>query len=231
MNNWRELILKELIPNVARLTLVADPDALLLEEKILDEIGRRGFELITFEDHVIFRYTYESKFRSRWDRGDESTSSVIVRCASQGFDDLPYDLFQAGRKLSFSLSDLFPTLSYYVVSALDISYLDPLFDAQIKYTPGQLGDEATKDFILRHVFEIAPELIKEPKDLLGVLLRRHYRQEQQIPAILDERFIRVLRQKEEFKNWPLEVIVPDSQEFFAFLQERWPVFLSYLAKQ
>ncbi len=32
MISWRNLILKEFTPQVARLTLVADPDGLLLEE-------------------------------------------------------------------------------------------------------------------------------------------------------------------------------------------------------
>ncbi|KUK56520.1 MAG: PglZ domain protein [Synergistales bacterium 53_16] len=141
---------------------------------------------------------------------------------------MPYDLLQVGRKLSFNLGDLFPNLSYPVVAALDWADLDALFDAQKRHAPGQLGDNATKEFILRHVFEIAPELIKEPKDLLRVLLRRHYRG-RRIPAILDERFIHVLRQNGLFENWPLEVIIPDAQAFFAFLQERWPVFLDSLA--
>src|SRR5450759_1830010 len=68
MNSWRDQILKEFTPKVARLTLVADPDGLLLEEGILEGIRERGFELIPFEDHIAFRYAYESKFRSRWNR-------------------------------------------------------------------------------------------------------------------------------------------------------------------
>ena len=227
--SWRDQILSEFTPQVARLTLVADPDGLLLEEGVLEGIRERGFELIPFEDHVAFRYAYESKFRSRWDRGEKTDLVVVLRSPSSDLDALPYDLLQAVRKLSFNLGDLFPNLSYPVVAALDRADLDALFDAQTKHAPGQLGDNATKEFVLRHVFEIAPELIKEPKDLLRVLLRRHYRG-QRIPAILDERFIQVLRQNGLFKDWPLEAIIPDAQAFFAFLQERWPVFLDSLAK-
>ncbi len=229
MGSLHEQILSNFTPQVAKLTLVADPDGLLLEEKVLEGIRKRGFELIQFEDHVAFRYVYESKFRSRWDCGEE-TDLVVLRLASPDLGALPYDLLQAGRRLSFSLSDLFPNFSYSVVSALDSACLDALFDAQAKLSPGQLGDNDTKDFILRHVFGIAPELIKEPKDLLQVLLRRHYRR-QRIPAILDERFIQVLHQNGLFEDWPLETIVPDAQAFFAFLQERWPVFLDSLVKQ
>ena len=227
VGSWRDQILKEFTPRVARLTLVADPDGLLLEEGVLEGIRERGFELIPFEDHVAFRYAYESKFRSRWDRGEETDLVVVLRSPSSDLDALPYDLLQAGRKLSFNLGDLFPNLSYPVIAALDRADLDALYDAQAKHAPGQLGDNATKDFILRHVFEIAPELIKQPSDLLRVLLRRHYRG-MRIPTVLDERLIQVLRQNGLFEDWPLETIIPNAQAFFAFLQERWPVFLDHM---
>ncbi|MBU4401609.1 MAG: BREX-3 system phosphatase PglZ, partial [Actinobacteria bacterium] len=141
-----------------------------------------------------------------------------------------YDLLQAGRRLSFNLGEMFPNLSYPVVTALDRGDLDELYEAQKRHAPGVLGDNATKEFVLRHVFEIAPELIREPSDLLRVLVRRHYR-EQRIPAILDERFVQVLRQNDGFEDWPLDTIIPDREAFFTFLQERWPVFLDRSAKQ
>ena len=79
MSSWRDQILKEFTPKVTRLTLVADPDGLLLEEGILKGVRERGFELIPFEDHIAFRYAYESKFRSRWDRA--STRTLSSYCA------------------------------------------------------------------------------------------------------------------------------------------------------
>ncbi|RME56259.1 BREX-3 system phosphatase PglZ, partial [Candidatus Parcubacteria bacterium] len=82
MSSWRDVILQEFIPKAHRLTLVADPDGLLLEEGVLEGIRERGFELIPFEDHVTFRYAYESKFRSRWDRGEETDLVVVLRSAS-----------------------------------------------------------------------------------------------------------------------------------------------------
>ena len=78
--------------------------------------------------------------------------------------------------------------------------------------------------MLRHVFELAPELIKSPADLLRVLLRQHYRG-RVAPRSLDERFIQLLRQSGAFTDWPLDQIVPSRSEFFSFLQERWPAFL------
>lgn len=224
MSSWRDQILKEFAPKVARLTLVADPDGLLLEEGILEGVRERGFELIPFEDHIAFRYAYESKFRSRWDRGEHTDLVVVLRSQASDLSGLPYDLLQAGRRLSFNLGDIFPNLSYPVVTALDRGDLDALYEAQKRHAPGQLGDNATKEFVLRHVFAIAPELVKQPSDLLRVLLRRHYRG-QRIPADLDSRFIQLLRQSNVFDDWPLETLVKDREAFFAFLQERWPIFL------
>ncbi len=224
MSSWRDQILKEFTPNVARLTLVADPDGLLLEEGILEGIRERGFELIPFEDRIAFRYAYESKFRSRWERGEPTDLVVVLRSQASDLSELPYDLLQVGRRLSFNLGDIFPNLSYPVVAALDRGDLDALYEAQKIHVPGPLGDNATKEFVLRHVFEIAPELVKQPSDLLRVLLRRHYRG-QRIPADLDNRFIQLLRQNNAFDDWPLETLVSDREAFFAFLQERWPIFL------
>lgn len=228
MGSWRDQILREFTPQVARLTLVADPDGLLLEEGLLQGIRERGFELIPFEDHVAFRFAYESKYRSRWDRGELTDLVVVLRAERQDLYSLPYDLLQAGRKLSFNLGDLFPNLSYPVIAVIDRGDLDALYCAQIQHNPDKMGDNATKDFALRHVFEIAPELIKQASDLLRVLLRRHY-SGQRVPTILDERFVHVLRQNSLFDDWPLDRIVSDREAFFTFLQERWPVFLDRLA--
>ncbi len=227
MSSWRDAILSDFVPNVSKLMLVADPDCLLTEEKLALELRGRGFDLIEFNDPVEFRYAYESKYRSIWDRGEHTDLVVILRLQDAELESLPYDLLQAGRKLSFNLGDLFPNLSYPVIENLDRSLLDALFEAQLKSSPDRMGDNATKDFILRHVFGIAAELIASEVDLLRALLRLHYGN-LQIPLMLAERLIQVLEGHDGFSAWPLSEIVPDDEAFFAFLQERWPVFLSRL---
>lgn len=222
---WRDHILQAFTPQVSKLTLVADPDGLLLEEGVLAGIRARGFDLIPFDDHVAFRYAYESKYRAKWDRGESTDLVVVLRAPSADLAILPYDLLRAGRSLSFSLAELFPNLSYPVIDQLDRGDLDALYRAQMQDPLGNLGDTATKSYVLRHVFEIAPEQVKRPVDLLRILLRRHYRS-QSVPTILDEHLIRILRSDGRFADWPLESIVPDRTAFFVFLQERWPVFLS-----
>ncbi len=229
MNSWRDAILKDFVPNVSKLTLVADPDSLLTEEVLAQELRGRGFDLIAFKDPVEFRYAYESQYRLIWDRGQQSDLVVILYLQDAELESLPFDLLQAGRKLSFNLGELFPNLSYPVVEGLDRGLLDALFDAQRKSPPDRLGDNATQDFILRHVFGIAPELIANEVELLRALLRLHYGRIQ-IPPILTARLVEILLGRSGFQTWPLQEIVPDDEAFFAFIQERWEVFLGRLGK-
>ena len=224
MNNWRDEILRMFTPGVERLTVVADPDGLLLEEAILEALQARGFELVSFEDRIAFRFFYESRYRSHRDRGDLADLVVVVRGASD-LHSVPYDVLQAGHQISFQLGDLFPKLSGSVVNALDRSDLDALYAAQAREPPARrLGEAQTEAFVLRHLFRSTPETIKAASDLLRFLLRRHYRR-LRLPRTLEHRLIRELRKDPLFEPWPLEQIVPDREAFFAFLQERWPIFL------
>lgn len=229
MSNWRDAILNDFVPNVSKLTLVADPDCLLTEEKLALELRGRGFDLIEFSDPVEFRYVYETKFRSIWDRGEHTDLVVVLRLQDLELESLPYDLLQTGRKLSFNLGDLFPNLSYPVVEKLDRSLFDALFEAQSKSLPDRMGDNATEDYILRHVFGIAAELINNEVDLLRMLLRVHYGNVK-LANRFAERIVDVLQSKKMFVGWDLHEIVTDDEAFYAFLQERWPVFLEQYGK-
>ena len=228
MTDWRDRILKEFTPRIAHLTLVTDPDGLLLEETLLEAIRERGYEILLFDDSVAVRFAYESRFRSRWDRGETADLVVVVRTENHQLATLPYDLLRAGRQLSFGLDELFPGLSYPVVASLDRSHLATLHRVWMRHGAERLGDDSTKDFVLLHVFDIAPALVGQPVDLLRVLLRKHYRG-QRLPRTLDDRLIHRLRRSGAFASWPLEAIVPDRDAFFSFLQERWPLFLDRLA--
>ena len=164
-------------------------------------------------------------------QGEHIDQVVVLRIYVSELENLPYDLLKtAGRKLVFNLGELFPNLSYPVIEKLDRSRLDGLFDAQKKYTPARMGDNATKDFILRHVFGIEANLISNDVALLRMLLRLHYNKIT-MPELLSDRLVQALRQHGGFHNWPLEEIVPDDEAFFSFLQERWPVFLDRILSE
>jgi len=227
MANWRDSILKRFKRGIARLTLVSDPDGLLTDEGTLTAIEDRGFDLIPFEDSIAFRYAYESKYRSLWDRG-EKTDLVVVLRSEGDLGSLPYDLLHAtGRRLEFSLHKLFPNLNYPVLESLDSTHLDPIFDAYQHQAGSVLAENGTRDFVLTHCFRIVPSLISTPVDLMEMLLSRHY-QEILIPERLDAYLLQTLQVKPQFKSWPLESILSSRDEFLRFLQEQWPLYLDSL---
>lgn len=227
MANWRDAILKVFKRGIARLTLVSDPDALLTEERMAQAIRERGFEIITFDDAVAFRYAYESKYRSAWDEGRETDLVVVLR-SERELGTLPYDLLKAGRPLSFALHKLFPKLSYPVIESVDRSKLDALYEAYQTYDGSTMGDRATKEYVLTHCFGIVPKLVKTPVDLLKLLLSRHYGGVA-VPESLDDLLLETLSAERAFAGWPLRDIVPNRQKFLAFLQEQWPLYVASFA--
>jgi len=213
---------------VARLTVVADPDQLLTEQGIVDGIRQRGFEIVPFEDHVAFRYAYERRFRQVWDSGNGTNLVVVLRAPRSDVSGLPFDLLQQAerdrRLLSFSLAELFPSLAPHVLSELDRSDFDAVSSAQRLFKPEPLGENATRDFLLRNVFRLDPAQIQSDAELLRALLRRHY-SGKVIPKSLDDRLIYLLRSTGRWQDWPLDQIVPSRAAFLDFLQERWPIFV------
>ena len=222
--SWQERILREFVPGLSPITLAADPDGLLQDERILAGLRERGFSLLRFEDPIAFRYAYESQFRAQGLGADCDGLVVLASVPAAALDSLPYDILTNARRLAFGLAELFPKLNQAVVSALEPADLDALYDAQFLNPTGILGKAASKDFVLRHVFGIVSDLVRTPVDLLGVLLRRHY-PGRRVPAVLDKRFIQAIQGR--FEHWPLGRIVPDREAFFGFLQERWPPFLDW----
>jgi hypothetical protein len=228
---WRSSILSHFSREVAaasRLTLVADPDSLLAEQGIIEGIHSNGYDVVPYEDHVAFRYAYETGYREPWDCGEGTALVVAVRAPGVAIENLPFDLLERARRdrrlLPFSVAALFPKLAPGVVSALERSDFDALWVAQENHLSETLGENGTKDFVLRHVFKVAPELINTPGDLLRTLLEKHYRA-RLVPRLLDERLIDTLQKSAVFVGWPLQETVPDRERFFLFLQERWPRFL------
>ncbi|MDD4127474.1 MAG: BREX-3 system phosphatase PglZ [Methanomicrobium sp.] len=222
---WRDSILNEFVTDICKLTLVADPDGLLTEELLVTRLREKGFEIIEYEDAISFRYAYETKYRSLWDKGEVTDLVVVLRTQESDLFKLPYDLYKKGRKLSFSTNKLFPNLSSPVVEKLDKKYYDELFESEKNNSHPRIGDNATKDYILENVFGIKPSLISTTPQLLNLLLRIHY-SEIYLPENLRHRITNLLQRAGIFKEWPLEILFSEKNAFFEFLQERWPLFVN-----
>jgi hypothetical protein len=180
-SGWRIPILAQFSPEiaaVARLTIVADPDELLTEPGVIEGIRNQGFEIVPFDDHVAFRYAYERRFRQIWDTGATTNLVVVLRASRSDLIGLPFDLLEQAKRdrrlLSFSLAELFPALAPHVLAELDRADLDAVHAAQELYQQGDLGENASRDFLLRNVFRIDPAQIHDEVELLRILLRHHY---------------------------------------------------------
>jgi len=123
-----------------------------------------------------------------------------------------------------SVGSVFENLTPSVVTKLERHHWDSLYRASREHVRGPLGENATKDFILKQVFDLDPVNLKTEADLLHLLLHKHFGA-RLFPAFLDDRLVQLLRQQPRWQEWPLDALVPDRSAFFAFLQERWPLFL------
>lgn len=231
MESWRSRILKEFIPQIHPITLVADPDNLVTEEHTLQEIQKRGFTVIVYDDPIEFRYIFETQYRSMWDTGDLQDLVIVGRSIDGDRSNFPFDLECNGHNLSFKLSDIFPFLSYNIVKLLNTRDWDALFQGQYQANLSvPQGESGTADFVLHHVFQIAPETVKSSHDLLHLLLKKHYGR-LHIPPPVEQYLVQNLRQHKIFSDWPLESLITDQTAFFRFLQDRWLPFLNELLKR
>lgn len=225
MTGWRDVVLRAFQTEVSPLFLTADPDLLLADEEIQHELSARGFDLLTYDDPVAFRLIHEFKYRALLDAGQSSNKAVIVQMTSCTLEELPYDILKAGRQVRLGLNEILPGLSYPMLSALDRRYLDTLHQAWKQKTPGNLGDNATIDFMLHEVFKLYPEQVTDDPGLLKLLLEL-YSSPKKIAPIFSRRAADILRQGERFSAWPLDELLTDQDYFYRFLQERWPIFLA-----
>ena len=176
------------------------------------------------------RRRYERRFREVWDHGHDTNLVVVLRAARSDISGLPFDLLQQAerdrRLLSFSIAELFPSLAPHVLSELERCDLDGVSAALQLFKPEPMGENATRDFLLRNVFRLDPAQIQSDADLLRALLRRHY-SGKVVPRSLDDRLIHLLRATGRWHDWPLDQILPGRKAFLEFLQERWPIFVQH----
>lgn len=176
MSAWTNRILQEFTADLSRFWIACDPDDLLLDEHVLHDLRERGFDVLPFGDSVAFRTEYEERYRAAWDRDEEAPSkALILQLHGTDLNALPWDYVRMGRKISLSLADLIPRLSYGVIRQIDSENHEALLLAHDKHAPQPLGESATKDFILTHIFRISPYLLNRPEDFWREVLRIHYR--------------------------------------------------------
>lgn len=223
MKHWRDEVLKHFAEPVPVLTIIADPDGLLLDAHIQQALSERAIEVIEYTEAVSSRYLYESRYR---DAFSKASLRVIVRIEETSCEVLPFDILSMGRKLNISLGNLFPTLSANVVKELTKEDLDAIAQAYSQYT-GTNSDTETAEFVLENVFNIHMDTVHTTIDLLKLLITLHYNG-QQLPENLAMFLCSRWEQELPLKELPLKDLLCSEHFFFQYLQTEWNALIDDL---
>jgi len=148
----------------------------------------------------------------------------VLHLRSSEPGDLPWDYLRQARLVRLSLANLFPRLSYGVVDRLGVEYKEALFEAHAKHASQSLGETATKEFILTHIFQLGPHLISSNVDLWRELLRLHYRNTP-LPTLLADHVQGILESKPAFEGLPISELSASQATFLRVVQAAWERFL------
>jgi hypothetical protein len=225
--SWRDEVLQYFsveIAAVTRVTVVADPDGLLLDDALGASLARQGFDVVPYRDPIEFRFYYETRHRSRWDAGQRSSVTVSLPSGRDGLGRIPFDVLTqaetSGRVLDVSLAAVFPHLASDVLSELDIADFDAVWAVSRNLGTETLGSNQTRDLVLRSVFKLSAEMVSSETDLIAQLLRLHHAK-RVVPRTFAERFASALERNGHCVGWPITDLCSSADEFFRLLQDRW----------
>lgn len=217
-------------PDAHRLILVEDRDGLLDDESARAELLARGYRLVDDDgDPARLRLAvgnvsgdgrndYDSDSDNDSDKGGGGGPLVIIsrRPANQ----LPYDYWAAGHRLSLSLAERFPRLNATVLR--ELSGREQRWRlAQAAPPPAALGRGQTADYLLRAVYGYDPGASVAPAALLAWLARRHDELPGPLPPSLRGRLLERLGGAPALAGWPLAELLDDSAAFGRFVAEQW----------
>jgi hypothetical protein len=224
MTPWTERILQAFPEDLSSFWIASDPDNLLLDENILRVLRDRGFEVLPFEDSIAFRVEYEERYRDAWDRGAEGASKALV-LQFQGADlnFLPWDYLRHARRVDLSLADLMPKLNASVIRQIDSADLERLFAAHNSHASQVLGESMTKEFLLTHLFEVNPHLMRKPenfwREAFGLLYRGVV-----LPPVLAQYVAKILTDT-VLGSLPVEGLLSSRSAMARTVQAAWGRFL------
>ncbi|OLF35575.1 hypothetical protein BTW00_08550 [Psychrobacter sp. C 20.9] len=215
--NWQKRLLEQLALIEPIHYIIHDPDNLCFEPTILDLFEQAGAVFFSETDPMALRLCYEE-----WlEHGDRN--ALIIRVVD-GYPAVPYDIDSSATRLDFDITEVIPQLDKLVLRALTPQNYDQLLDVVKIYRVGKLNHFDSLDFVLRHIYKIAPEIIQSEIDLVRLLIRKHYLGIE-MPEMFENRLIETLGARENFSLWEFNKILPNRTEFFEFLQSQWLLYL------
>jgi hypothetical protein len=195
------------------LVLVHDPDGILDDEALLASLTRQGYAVIRESDPVALRYEVQ---RARAQAGQRTM--IITK---HELERLPYDLWQQGQHITLALHELFPRLDSYHVGLLRGPARRRLAEAYQARPPARyLSPVETQDYLLREVFDAAPERLDRPASLL-LWLDAFHKAGQPMGFGLIQRLLAHLQGNPAYAGWPLSGMLLSGENYREFVRDAW----------
>lgn len=211
-----DVIMRHFPLHTYALTLVCDPDNVLADETVLAQLAERGFSIVAETDPVRLRYEIGQI-------GGWTVENPLIVVTPQPLNQLPYDLWQQGHRVTLALHTFFPMLAYPVLQTLTPNQRWRL--SQIPQPAQKLGRKGSADFILRHLFGVDWEKLAAPAGLIAWLNRYH--QGEPMPLLLAEHWLaKVAPLNVAYRAWPLAEWLHSREAFQTFVTQEWQGFVA-----
>ncbi|MHA1973248.1 MAG: BREX-3 system phosphatase PglZ, partial [Candidatus Hodarchaeales archaeon] len=221
MPDWRKTILDKITYSIKPIILVSDPDNLLGDQKIQTELNEKGYLTYQYTDHILFRYTYETQYKTRL----EKTSSKLIIITDQPQANInqkiPYDLLKKCELKTISLNKLFPKLDYPALKEVITTQIDRLYRSYQNYKGERIGNKQTKEYLLTTLYGIDPAAIITQNDYILSLINK------QVPDILVEYLNNYLKNNQYAPTQYYD----NENELLKNLQSEWKKYVQNNKKQ
>lgn len=215
---WQNDVIHKLNLDGDFVYIINDPDGLLYEPTISNSLQEKNAFIFDDDDPLALRLAYET-----W-RSDENKISFLIRLAVERDIFIPHDIQCNSKEIDFHLSEFFQDIDSDILRLLPATLYQSIMDALKSFVPGRLNPQSSLDFLLRHIYRIAPEIIQSSTDLVRLLIRKHYIGIE-MPVQIENRLIHLLSLVPSFGLWNVNQLISNKIYFFDFLQKQWEIYL------
>ncbi|QFX87348.1 BREX-3 system phosphatase PglZ [Citrobacter sp. S39] len=215
---WQDDVIHKINLDGAFVYIINDPDGLLYEPVIATSLQEKNAFIFDDDDPLALRLAYET-----W-RSGENKISFLIRLVVGRDIFIPHDIQHESKTIDFYLSEFFQDIDSNVLRLIPPTLYQSVMDALKLFSPGRLSPQSSLDFLLRHIYRIAPEVIQSSADLVRLLIRKHYIGIE-MPVQIEKRLIYLLSLVPSFGLWNVSQLISNKSYFFDFLQKQWEIYL------
>ncbi|HDT6064054.1 BREX-3 system phosphatase PglZ [Enterobacter kobei] len=215
---WQDDVLHKVNLDGAFVYIINDPDGLLHEPVIANSLQEKNALIFDDDDPLALRLSYEA-----W-RSGINKIPFLIRLAAERDIFIPHDIHRESKEIDFHLSEFFQDIDSDILRLLPATLYQSVMDALKSFSPGRLSEQSSLDFLLRHIYKIAPEIIQSSTDLVRLLIRKHYIGIE-MPMQIESRLIHLMSLVPSFGLWNVNQLISNKAYFFDFLQKQWEIYL------